>query len=241
MEQLRHVLFFDLETVPVAAHFSELSESMQAHWAKKAGGIRGGKGENADPAQLFSDRAGIYSEFAKIICISFGSFHQRGEQWRFRVKSLAGSDEKLLLNEFCAVLSRFAHFYQTELHLCGHNIREFDVPFLCRRMVMHDMSLPHCLQVQGKKPWDIRHIEYTMELWRFGDSKNFTSLALLADLLGIPSPKDDIDGSMVAGVYYQDGDLDRIARYCAKDVVTAARVYLRLKGIEDVTAEPEFV
>jgi hypothetical protein len=241
MEALRHTLFFDIETAPVVPSFSKLSPAMQEHWQRKMRGFRNSNPESPDSASLFDDRAGIFSEFAKVVCISFGSFHDGDGHWRFRVKSLIGDDEKTLLNQFCEVVTRFSQYHKTDLHLCGHNIREFDIPFLCRRMVIHRMSLPRCLQIQGKKPWEVQHIEDTLELWRFGDHKNFTSLGLLAEVLEVPSPKDDIDGSMVGAVYWQDHDLERIARYCMKDVVTTARVFLRLKDIRDIPVEPVFV
>ncbi|MEI8279982.1 MAG: ribonuclease H-like domain-containing protein, partial [Bacteroidota bacterium] len=148
-------------------------------------------------------------------------------------------DEKVLLKTYSEALTKQTERIP-ELKFCGHNIKEFDIPFLCRRMLINNMSLPESMQLGGKKPWEISHID-TLELWRFGDYKHFTSLALLAELFGIPSPKDDIDGSQVASVYWKNNDLDRIAHYCMKDVLTTAKVFLHLKGIRDIEIEPLFV
>lgn len=239
MEQLKNILFIDIETVPVVPEHSLLSPVMQAEWAKKAKYLKSSTDENAGPEQLFGERAGIFSEFARVVCIGFASFHKHGDSWKFRMKSLTNDDEKVLLNDFSELIGKFTSRYQ-ELRFCGHNIKEFDIPFLCRRMVINGMELPECMQLSGKKPWEISHLD-TLELWRFGDYKHFTSLALLAAVLGIPSPKEDIDGSMVAEVYYKEKDLARIGKYCLRDVLTTAKVFLRLKGIKDEFPEHVFV
>jgi DNA polymerase elongation subunit (family B) len=164
---------------------------------------------------------------------------QVDNSWKLRLKTITNDDEKVLLNEFCELLTRFTS-YHPDLRFCGHNIKEFDIPFLCRRMVISGVGLPSCMQLSGKKPWEINHLD-TLELWRFGDYKHYTSLSLLAEVLGIPSPKDDLDGSMVGSVYWNEKDLPRIARYCMQDVLTSARVYLRLKGINDIVPEPVYL
>lgn len=235
MEMLKNILFLDIETVPLTASFGELPGSLQDHWARKARTFRDIDPENADWSTLFHEKSGVFSEFAKVVCIGIGYLAEQEGQWKLRVKSLSGDDEKVLLNNFCETISRFAE-KQPEMRFCGHNIREFDLPFLCRRMLINDMALPSCLQLSGKKPWEITHLD-TLELWRFGDYKNYTSLALLAEVLGIPTPKDDIDGSMVGQVYWQEHDLGRIGRYCLKDVATTCRVFLKLRGIRDVVPE----
>ncbi|MFI5196399.1 MAG: 3'-5' exonuclease [Chitinophagales bacterium] len=239
MEYLKGILFIDIETVPTQPDFSLLSERMKAEWARKAKLIKSGNEENTDPATLFGERAGIYSEFAKVVCIGFGSLLHQDNGWKMRLKSLVNDDEKALLHDFCEVVSKFSKHYK-DLRFCGHNIKEFDIPFLCRRMVINGISLPACMQVSGKKPWEVSHLD-TMEMWKFGDHKNFTSLSLLAEILGIPSPKSDLDGSMVAGVYWKDKDLARIGVYCLQDVLTSARVYLKLKEIYNIDPEPVFV
>jgi len=219
--------------------FGLLSEALQAEWAKKARFVKSTKEGNTDPAMLYAERAGIFSEFAKVVCIGFGSLQLQDNTWKMRLKSLVNDNEKLLLTAFCEMLGKFGQHFK-DLKFCGHNIKEFDIPFLCRRMVINNIPMPPSMQMMGKKPWEVTHLD-TMEMWRFGDHKNFTSLSLLAEILGIPSPKSDMDGSMVAGAYWKDNDLTRIGAYCLQDVLTSARVYLRLKGISDIEIEPVFV
>lgn len=238
MEHFKHVLFVDIETVPVHWRYDDLSEGLQKEWVKKSKHLKSSADENATPAMLFTEKAGIFSEFAKVVCISFGSLVRGGGEWNLRLKSLVDHDEKKLLNHFCEMLVRFSGLYP-DFKFCGHNIKEFDIPFLCRRMLINNVALPHSMQLNGKKPWEVNHMD-TLELWKFGDHKHYTSLALLAEVLGIPSPKYDIDGSMVATVYYEEKDTSRIARYCMEDVLTSARVFLRLSGIHE-TINPVFV
>jgi len=238
MEHLKGILFIDIETVPTEPDFSFLTDRMQAEWTRKAKFVKTGKEELTDPQALFNERAGVFSEFAKVVCIGIGGLYEQDGKWKMRLKSLTNDDENALLNEFCALVSKFTQNYK-DLRFCGHNIKEFDIPFLCRRMVIKGIGLPSCMQLAGKKPWEVSHID-TMEMWKFGDNKNYTSLSLLAEVLGIPSPKNDIDGSMVAHVYWREKDLARIGVYCMQDVLTSARVYLRLKGI-NIDPEPVFV
>ncbi len=154
------------------------------------------------------------------------------------LKAISDNDETVLLQKFCDAIARFTDQHP-DFRFCGHNIREFDIPFLCRRMIIRGLSLPDCMQLQGKKPWEITHLD-TLELWRFGDYKHFTSLALLAEVLGIPSPKNDIDGSMVNTVFWKEDNIRRINRYCLQDVYTTARIYLRLSGMNDIHPEPQY-
>ena len=219
--------------------FGLLSEALQAEWAKKARFVKSTTEGNTDPAMLYAERAGIFSEFAKVVCIGFGSLQLQDNTWKMRLKSLVNDNEKLLLTAFCEMLGKFGQHFK-DLKFCGHNIKEFDIPFLCRRMVINNIPMPPSMQMMGKKPWEVTHLD-TMEMWRFGDHKNFTSLSLLAEILGIPSPKSDMDGSMVADAYWKDKGLTRIGAYCLQDVLTSARVYLRLKGISDIEIEPVFV
>lgn len=239
MEQLKHILFIDIETAPCVAQLDLLSEAMQEQWLRKAKNFKSTTGEINAPALLFNEKAGIFSEFAKVVCIGIGCFIERDGEWKILLKSLADDDEKVLLNQFCMALSKFIDQF-ADLQFCGHNIKEFDIPFLCRRMIIHGMQLPECMRLHGKKPWEIAHID-TLELWKFGDFKHYTSLALLAEVLGIPSPKDDIDGSMVGDVYWKEKDLGRISQYCLKDVHTTAKVYLRLIGLNDLRPEPQYI
>jgi len=239
MELLNGILFIDIETVPLKPDYSLLSEGLQGHWVKKSKQMKTANDLNADPATLFAEKAGIYSEFAKVVCIGFGSLSNTPDGWKMRLKSLTNDNEKNLLNDFYHVADRFSKHFKN-FNFCGHNIKEFDIPFLCRRMIINNINLPECMQTAGKKPWEVNHLD-TMELWKFGDFKHFTTLALLAEILGIPSPKSDLDGSMVADVYWQDKDLPRIASYCLQDVLTTAKVYLKLKGIFDIDIEPIYL
>ncbi len=214
---LSHVLFIDIETVPMHATYDGLSDRMKKLWDKKASHLR--TNEQTSPEALY-DRAGIYAEFGKIICISVGYFN--GSE--FRIKSFYGDEEKILLEDFAELLNR--HFSQAENLLCAHNGKEFDFPYIARRMLVNGIELPYMLQLSGKKPWEIRHID-TMELWKFGDYKNYTSLELLTAIFEIPTPKDDIDGSMVGSIYWQEKDLNRIKVYCQKDVLAIAQLMKR--------------
>ncbi len=239
MEQLKGILFIDIETVPIVPEYGLLTEPMQAEWNRKSKTIKSSNDGNPDPATLFGERSGVYSEFAKVVCIGFGSLQQQDNTWKMRLKSLVNDDEKILLKDFCEVVKRFSSHYR-DIRFCGHNIKEFDMPFLCRRMLINGIPIPEQLQVAGKKPWEVSHLD-TMEMWKFGDFKNFTSLSLLAAVFGIPSPKGDIDGSQVANVYWNEKDLPRIGRYCLQDVLTSAKVYLKLKALNEIDLEPIFI
>lgn len=221
---LEHILFLDIETVPEKTHFDQLSEEKQLLWEQKSKYQR----KEEFSAEAFYDRAGIWAEFGKIICISVGYFSFKGNLRAFRVTTFHG-EEHQLLKEFKNLLN--SHFNQTRHLLCAHNGKEFDFPYIARRMLIHQISLPYKLDLFGKKPWEVPHLD-TMELWKFGDYKHFTSLKLMAHVLRIPSPKEDMDGSMVRDVYYEENDLDRIITYCELDVVTTAQVFLRLRGEE---------
>lgn len=239
MDKLQHILFIDIETVPLKEQYEDLTEGLQREWDRKSRFLMKGDDEDKTSEELFFDKAGVFAEFAKVVCISFGSMSYQKGEWNIRLKSIANDDEKELLAEFKNMLNRFSERYPG-LAFCGHNIKEFDVPFLCRRMIVNGESLPAVMQLSGKKPWENPHID-TLELWKFGDYKNFTSLALLAEIFGIPSPKEDIDGSMVGAVYWKDKDLERISKYCLRDVLTTARVFLKLKGMGEIDPHPIFV
>jgi 3'-5' exonuclease len=221
---LTRILILDIETVPQYPSFTEVPEKWQYLWEKKSASL---KREEAQTAADIYPRAGIYAEFGKVVCISVGFFNRSGNFWQFRVKSFYGDDEKLLLGEFAQLIER--HFDDPGNLLCAHNGKEFDFPYLCRRMLLNGIEIPGLLNIAGKKPWEVNHLD-TMELWKFGDFKSFTSLELLATAFDIPTPKDDIDGSQVWTVYWNDKDLERIKTYCQKDVVTVAQLLLRFRG-----------
>jgi len=220
----------DIETVPQQQHFSDLDETAQQLWEQKTQYQR----KEEFTAEEFYERAGIWAEFGKIVCISVGYFIHKGENRNFRVTSFYGEEIKIL-REFKQLLKD--HFSQVKHLLCAHNGKEFDFPYIARRMVINGINLPYKLDLFGKKPWEVPHLD-TMELWKFGDYKHYTSLKLLAYVLGIPSPKEDMDGSMVKDVFYKENDLDRIVTYCELDVVTTAQVFLRLRN-EELLADEE--
>ena len=221
---LSKILVLDIETVPQYPSYQSMSEKWQKLWDKKAQFLK--KNED-DTAETIYPRAGIYAEFGKIICVSAGIFIRSGNFWQFKVKSFYGDDEKILLSEFIQMLQKFNA--TNDQLLCGHNAKEFDFPYLCRRMLINGLEIPSILNIAGKKPWEVQHID-TMDLWKFGDFKSFTSLELLAATFDIPTPKDDIDGSMVWSVYWKDKGLERIKTYCQKDVLTTAQLLLSFKG-----------
>jgi 3'-5' exonuclease len=225
--KIEDVLFLDIETVPQKPSLNLLEPPVQALWDKKSKFFR----TQEETAEAVYERAGIYAEFGKIICISVGYIKDKSPL-SFRLKSFYGDDEKELLSEFSGMLSKFSKSKKEAL-LCAHNGKEFDFPYIARRMIINKLVIPEILDNAGKKPWEVKLLD-TMDLWKFGDYKNYTSLDLLTTILGIPSPKDDIDGSMVAEVYYEENDLQRIVRYCEKDVLAIAQVLLRYKNLPPV-------
>jgi predicted PolB exonuclease-like 3'-5' exonuclease len=223
---LTNVMVIDIETVPQKKNYNELSDSWKVLWDAKSKI----KYPTLTPEESYR-HAGLYGEFGKIICISLGIFVKWGNSYQLRIKSHAGHDEKALLNEFKSTLEKFV---KSPAHtLVAHNGREFDFPFMARRMMINGIELPMLLDIGGRRPWEINLID-TLDLWKFGDFKAYTSLALIAECFNIPTPKDDIDGSMVYAVYYNDNDLDRIKTYCQKDVATLGRVMLKFKGDQDI-------
>lgn len=217
--KLENTLFLDIETVPQHPTFDELTEETKNLFAEKT------KYQRKDiPAADFYERAGIWAEFGKIICISVGYFTSvQSKSRQFRLTSFCG-DEMGLLSDFSKLVN--TQFSRPFHRLCAHNGKEFDFPYIARRMSVHSLKLPLALQIAGKKPWEVPHLD-TMELWKFGDYKHYTSLKLLTHTLNIPSPKTDLDGSQVAEVYYNDNDLDRIVNYCEQDVLAVAQIILR--------------
>lgn len=225
---LQNILFLDIETVSQKATYLELDETFQGLWKHKSKSILKKYDEpvtDEEAANVY-ESAGIYAEFGKIMCISVGFLTPNADgQWTLRLKSFAGDDEKQVLTDFCQLLQKpfndpMKHF------MCGHNLKEFDIPYICRRMLINKMPLPKMLDISGKKPWETKHLIDTLEMWKFGDGKNYTSLKLLCAVFGFPSPKDDIDGSEVGRVYWQENDVNRIAVYCEKDVLAVVQLLL---------------
>jgi len=229
---LENFLIIDIETVSGEKDFALLSAEWQHLWEEKV--IRT-LPENTTINDYYPQRAGIMAEFAKVVCISIGYFKKDKDQYQFRVKSIFDHDEKLLLQSFVTTVNQLEAVHNRWC-FTGHNIKEFDIPFLCRRLLINSLPIPAYLDFQNMKPWETNMVD-TFQYWRFGDYKNFTSLKLLAAALNVPSPKDDIDGSMVGDVYWQENNLQRIATYCQKDVVTVANIILRFKNAPLLTEE----
>ncbi len=224
------LLFLDVETVSAYPTYDDVPEFEQGLWKEKAKYWMKDVEDQEEGARLaYGARAAILAEFGQVVCISMGFLAKgnRPEEDVLRIKSWYGTDEKAILTPFSTVLE--SHFGNPMSHmLCGHNIREFDVPYLCRRMLMQGMPLPPMLDVAGKRPWQLKHILDTLELWKFGDIKHYISLKLLTHCLGIDSPKSDISGADVGRLYYEDNDLDGLARYCEGDVLAVAQVMRKL-------------
>ena len=220
-----HVLFIDIETVPQHPDLSDAAENMQKLWTKKAMQI----GKEGDTAESLYNRAGIYAEFGKIVCISAGKIFRKDKERAYRVISYAGDDEKKILEAFSTMVTGFM---ANPMHkMCAHNGQEFDFPYIARRLLINGLPLPAVLDIAGAKPWELKEVMLdTLQLWKFGDYKHYTSLELLCAIFNIPTPKDDIDGSQVGSVYYKEFDIQRIARYCEKDTFAIAQLLLRFKG-----------
>jgi uncharacterized protein YprB with RNaseH-like and TPR domain len=223
---VNNILFLDIETVPQYADYNSLPKDWRELWDTKATALL--KYHEGETNETIYHRAGIYAEFGKIICISCGFIQGNGSGKRIFLKSFYGENESVLLVEFCDMLNKWNGNGEGK-YLCAHNGKEFDFPYVCRRLIINGLPIPGILNASGKKPWEVCHLD-TLELWKFGDFKSFTSLNLLAHTLGIPTPKDDIDGSKVWSVYWNDKDLNRIVNYCQKDVVTVAQILLKLQG-----------
>ncbi|MDR1876508.1 MAG: 3'-5' exonuclease [Flavobacteriaceae bacterium] len=217
---LKQILFLDLETVPQYGNWDELSERTKVLWEKKTQFQRK---EEISPEEYYYERAGILSEFGKIICLTCGLVI---EDKKIRIKSFYGDNELLLLQGFNDLLK--SGYFKSNLLLCAHNGKEFDFPYLARRMMIHQVELPRILQMHGKKPWEIPHLD-TMDLWKFGDYKHFTSLDLLAHVFGLPSPKSDMDGSEVSKVYYREKNIEKIRVYCERDVITLINIFRKMR------------
>jgi 3'-5' exonuclease len=224
--RLDNILFLDIETVPLISGYNDLSEQEKDLWDKKSAYMQ--EREQKTSSEVY-EKAGIFAEFGKIVCISVGFIVMKENIPNLRIKSFANHDENIVLSEFINLLNKY--FNDDKNLLCAHNGKEFDFPYIARRILVTGLKLPKLLDIAGKKPWEINHLD-TMELWKFGDYKHFTSLNLLTKIFNIPTPKDDIDGSDVARVYWEEDDLNRIVIYCQKDVVALTNLLLRYKGMD---------
>jgi predicted PolB exonuclease-like 3'-5' exonuclease len=226
MDNLKHtdLLFIDIETVPQYPNYNDVPDIEKNLWAKKAQYLM----HQIDTVESIYQKAGIYAEFGKIICISTAYLTLKNSAYQLHVKSFYDDDEKTVLQNFTSYLNKI-HKEKKQLALCAHNGKEFDYPYIIRRLLINALNVPALLNLAGKKPWEITHQD-TLEMWKFGDYKNYTSLELLAHVFGIKTSKDDIDGSKVAEVYYVEKNLKRIVEYCQKDVATLVQLYLKMKG-----------
>jgi DNA polymerase elongation subunit (family B) len=219
-----HTLFLDIETVPQTYHFKDLDETTAELFNHKT---RYQQKDGKTVEEIYAERGGILAEFGKIVCISCGFVNETPTGKEIRMKSYDHEDEETLLKQFASLLNdRFSGSYDI---LCGHNAKEFDFPYIARRMLIHGLKLPNALDIAGKKPWEVNHLD-TLDLWKFGDYKHYTSLSLLCHIFNIPTPKDDISGADVAGVYFEENDVERIKVYCEKDVVALIQLFLKMKG-----------
>lgn len=223
--ELRDILFLDIETVSCVDHYGKLDDRLKVQWARKANFFK--RDANQTDEDLFHEKSGIYAEFGKIVAIAVGKYTENDKGvLGLRTKCYAGHDEKALLISFKSMLEKL----EGNVKMCAHNGKEFDFPYISRRMLVNGISLPYCLDYAGKKPWEVPHLD-TMELWKFGDYKHYTSLDLLAAIFNIPTSKGLMDGSQVNGVYYKENDIKKIAEYCVSDVVVIAQLMLKMKGM----------
>jgi predicted PolB exonuclease-like 3'-5' exonuclease len=229
---IEEVLFLDIETVPLAPEYNDLNEKWKQLWENKMKF----QINNDEPAEVLYDRAGIYAEFGRIVCISAGYVFQKQGELVFRVKSFTNDDEKVLIQNFFNAWDAFSR--TGKRRLCAHNGQEFDFPYIARRALVNNLVLPKIFDIAGAKPWELKdRLIDTLQLWKFGDYKHYTSLSLLCELFNIPTPKDDIDGSQVAKIYWEENDIGRIAKYCEKDTLAVANLLLKYKGNKIIPIE----
>ncbi len=219
-EEISRVLFLDIETARSHYSLKDMGTGMQEMWRHKANNLKGEVGNS--PEERYINRAAIYAEFGKVVCISFGLVYWQEGKAHLKVKSFYGEDESKILQDFKELLNDKLDGWK----LCAHNGKEFDFPFLGRRYLINQLEPPRVLQVQGKKPWEVPYLD-TMDLWRFGDYKNYTRLELLCHVFEVPSPKEEVDGSQVGELFWEQKEWEKIARYCERDVIATVQVFLR--------------
>jgi len=226
IQELRDIVFLDIETVAQCYEFDSLNERLKVQWSRKAAFLKRDTVQTDE--SIYREKAGIYAEFGKIVCIAVGKLvENESGDLVLRTKAYSGHDEKELLFEFKNMVEKLD---ASTVRFCAHNGKEFDYPYLCRRLLVNGLRIPDALNLMSKKPWDVQHLD-TLEMWKFGDYKHYTSLDLLAAIFNIPSSKTDMDGSQVNAVYHQDKNLSKIRDYCLRDIVVLARLFLKLKAI----------
>lgn len=228
IKNFKNILFIDIETASGVNTYTTLTENMQKLWLRKARSLM-------NPLQkpledLYFERAALFPEFGRIISIGMGFlFYNKNKELSLKVKTISNKNEKDLLLEFNQFIE--STYPSKELSLVAHNGKEFDFPYLCKRMLVHQLVIPKALQLQGKKPWEVVHQD-TIEWWRFGDKKGYVSLELLAEIMGIGNVKTDLSGDKVNYTFYIEKDLEKIKKYCAEDVITLAQLFLRFNFID---------
>ncbi|MES2734387.1 MAG: ribonuclease H-like domain-containing protein [Bacteroidota bacterium] len=231
-KRIKNLLFLSLETVATAASYELLDEKFQRLWDRKAGQFHPEEIGKLSPRQLFTERANLYAEFGKIVSIGAGYFHwNEAGQMGLRAKAFTGDDENSLLYEFKSLLE--TKFDPKSLVLCAHNGKEFHYPYLCRRILINGLPIPKPLQIAGKKPWEIPHLD-TLELWRFGDRRTSVSLELLATLFGVPSEHLATDGASVNRWYYVEKDWTKIRQHSLTEIAVLAQLYLKLNNLPEI-------
>ena len=230
-----NILFVDIETVTAQPAYDQLSPVMQHAWQRKAKALH--RPDDMTIDDFYFARGGIYAEFGKIVVISVGFFHALEDNTtELRIKCISGDNEKDLLKNFNDTVLKFD---QKKLQLCAHNGKEFDFPYLCRRMLANAVALPASLDLSGMRSWQVPHID-TMQLWKFGDYKSYTPLELLAAVFGLESNDTDaIEGSDINRIYHRENNLGKINRFCQRNIGLLAQVYLRLKSLP--TLDPKHI
>lgn len=221
---LQELIFIDIETVSQTPNYNDNSEEIKKIWQKK---MRYEVERSQLPEEeLYQQKAAIFAEFGKIICISVGMWSQAEQT--LKIKSFYGKQEHELLSSFIAFCQKLK---SKKYMFCGHNIKEFDIPYICRRLLINDFKIPEILDFQNKKPWDVQMID-TLQFWKFGDYKHYVSLDTLTTIFNVPSPKEEIDGSQVGKVYWIENNLEKIVAYCQRDVEAVAQLFLKLNQNE---------
>jgi predicted PolB exonuclease-like 3'-5' exonuclease len=226
VKHLRNILFIDIETVSQVSHLDLLDERLKGLWLKKASYLQ--NTDNLSDEDFYLKRASIYAEFGKIICIGIGGiFFDDNQEPTLRIKMIGGDSEADILGQFKTIIEK--HKAAANLMLCAHNGKEFDFPYICRRMLVNGITLPRILQVSGRKPWEINHLD-TLDLWKFGDYKHYTPLDLLACIFDLPECKIEASGDQINHLYYIEKDIPRIERYCAEDVKVLTQLYMKMNS-----------
>jgi len=223
---IESIIFLDIETVSLFPNLLLADDATKKEWARKIMKTN----PTITPALLddtYKEQAALHPEFSFITCISVGMV----KGGKVYIKNIFGfdHDEERTLEIFCETMQKIIEkMERLQPKLCAHFGKGFDYPFISKRMLVHGMTIPNILDSYGKKPWEITNLD-THEIWKMGGF-NSASLSAIAHAFGIPSPKDDIDGSQVGHVYWVDSKIDRIATYCAKDVFALINIFRCMQG-----------